>query len=97
LFCCILEPNEDYDMIQYDILTYVHKLTAICQLNPLHCHFFHMKSFVKCPSKSANILTEDVAFELRFYVPLGTKQVISETFFPANLLAADAEDLTWTT
>jgi len=25
--------------------------------------------------------------ELRFYVPLDTKQVISETFFLANLLA----------
>jgi len=25
-------------------------------------------------------------FELRFYVPLNTKQVISETIFPANLL-----------
>jgi len=25
--------------------------------------------------------------ELRFYVPLDTKKVISETFFPANLLA----------
>jgi len=25
--------------------------------------------------------------ELRFYVPLDTKQVILETFFPANLLA----------
>ena len=25
--------------------------------------------------------------ELRFYIPLNTKQVISETFFPANLLA----------
>jgi len=25
--------------------------------------------------------------ELRFYVPLDTKQVVSETFFPGNLLA----------
>ena len=27
-------------------------------------------------------------FELRFYVPLDIKYVISETFFPANLLAS---------
>jgi len=26
-------------------------------------------------------------FELRFYVPLDTESVISEPFFPANLLA----------
>jgi len=29
-----------------------------------------------------------MAIELRFYVPLDTKQVISETFFPADLLAS---------
>ena len=30
-------------------------------------------------------------FELRFYVPLDTKYVISETFFPANVLASTEE------
>jgi len=36
-------------------------------------------------------------FELRFYVPLDTKQVISETLFPANLLASTEETKSSTT
>jgi len=32
-------------------------------------------------------VTVPVLMKLRFYVPLDTKQVISETFFLANLLA----------
>jgi len=30
-------------------------------------------------------------FELRFYIPLDTKAVISETFFPDDLLAGTEE------
>ena len=30
-------------------------------------------------------------FDFRFYVPLDTKQVISETFFPGSLLASTEE------
>jgi len=38
-------------------------------------------------SKSEQFLIKLELTELRFYVPTNTKQVISETFFPANLLA----------
>jgi len=33
------------------------------------------------------ITMDDLLTELRFYTPLNKKLVISETFFPANLLA----------
>ena len=32
-------------------------------------------------------VTVDWLIELRFYIPLDTKQIISETFFPASLMA----------
>jgi len=33
-----------------------------------------------------SLMVEGKLTELRFYVPLDTKQALSETFFPANLL-----------
>jgi len=37
--------------------------------------------------KSAHLPLYSFDFELKFYAPVDTKQVILETFFPANLLA----------
>jgi len=36
--------------------------------------------------------TGSVSRALRFYVPLDAKSIISETFFPANLLACTSEE-----
>ena len=47
-----------------------------------HCANY-LKGALLEPVKEEN----QKGFELRFYVPFETKRVISETFFPANLLS----------
>jgi len=43
-------------------------------------------------ASAANVAgSQEFEFELRFHVPLDAKFVISETFFPANLLASTEE------
>jgi len=51
-------------------------------------------SFGEC-RLAANPQTKptNLDFELRFYVPLDTKPVIAETFFPASLLASTKNQL----
>jgi len=66
------------------ILQFVHFMTAFPRVVLIARHsIFHPVQFGH-PSASTSVFSD---FDLRCYVPLNTKHVISETFFPANLLA----------
>jgi len=66
-------------------LTYNHSKTTIVWKPPLAS---------SVPAHSLSTATQHISWtdwltDLRFNVPLDTKQVISEMLFPANLLASD--------
>ena len=59
-------------------------VTIVCYIN---LHFTYLLTYLYVDSHKQYIdKSLDQLTELRFYVQLNTKQVISETFFPANLL-----------
>jgi len=62
------------------------------------CHPFRLALVLFVPSWQSSPLFYRgiVRIKLRFYVPLDTKQIISETFFPASLLVYTGKKLNLT-